>query len=42
MDDFKSRMGEIGLVDGTDYNSATMFDYNSLETLYPEFVEDFN
>ncbi|GGH70092.1 RHS repeat domain-containing protein [Phaeocystidibacter marisrubri] len=29
-------------MDGTDYNSATLFDYNTLETLYPEFVEDFN
>ncbi|GGH70080.1 hypothetical protein [Phaeocystidibacter marisrubri] len=40
--DFKNRMEELGSVDGTDYNSATLFDYNTLETLYPEFVEDFN
>lgn len=41
LNDFVNRMGEIGLIDGQDFNSATMFEGNTLEALYPEYVRDF-
>lgn len=42
LQDFKNQMTELGLNDGQDYNSTTLFDYNSLETLYPEYMDVYN
>lgn len=42
LNDLQTRLGELGYVDGTDYNSQTLFENQTLESMYPEYVEEYN